>query len=190
MLKKFISYYKPYKGMFALDMLASLMISLVGMAYPILTNKITKEFVHEGKIELIIIFGIGLLVCYIIRMLLRYFVQYYGHVIGVKMQGDMRRDMFNKLQKLPFSYYDEHETGKIMSRMTNDLQNVSELAHHGPENLFICGITIILSFIYLLTIDWIFTLAIFACVPVLVIIAIIFRRRLKNTSMETRKAVA
>ena len=137
MLKKFISYYKPYKGMFALDMLASLMISLVGMAYPILTNKITKEFVHEGKIELIILFGIGLLVCYIIRMLLRYFVQYYGHVIGVKMQGDMRRDMFNKLQKLPFSYYDEHETGKIMSRMTNDLQNVSELAHHGPENLFI-----------------------------------------------------
>ena len=190
MLKKFISYYKPYKGMFALDMLASLMISLVGMAYPILTNKITKEFVHQGEVELIILFGIGLLICYVIRMLLRYFVQYYGHVIGVKMQGDMRRDMFNKLQKLPFSYYDEHETGKIMSRMTNDLQNVSELAHHGPENLFICGITIILSFVYLLTIDWIFTLAIFACVPVLVVIAIIFRRRLKNTSMETRKAVA
>lgn len=190
MLKKFISYYKPYKGMFALDMLASLLISLVGMAYPILTNKITKEFVYQGEIKWIIIFGVGLLVCYIIRMLLRYFVQYYGHVIGVKMQGDMRRDMFNKLQKLPFSYYDEHETGKIMSRMTNDLQNVSELAHHGPENLFICGITIILSFVYLLTIDWIFTLAIFACVPVLVVIAIIFRRKLKNTSMETRKAVA
>ena len=190
MLKRFISYYKPYRKMFALDMLASLLISLVGMAYPILTNKITKEFVHEGKIEWIILFGIGLLVCYIIRMLLRYFVQYYGHVIGVKMQGDMRRDMFNKLQKLPFSYYDENETGKIMSRMTNDLQNVSELAHHGPENLFICGITIILSFVYLLTINWIFTVAIFACVPVLVVIAIFFRRRLKNTSMETRKAVA
>ena len=77
MLKKFISYYKPYKGMFALDMLASLMISLVGMAYPILTNKITKEFVHEGKVEMIILFGIGLLVCYVIRLLLRYFVQYY-----------------------------------------------------------------------------------------------------------------
>ena len=190
MLKRFISYYKPYRKMFALDMLASLLISLVGMAYPILTNKITKEFVHEGKIEWIVLFGIGLLVCYIIRMLLRYFVQYYGHVIGVKMQGDMRRDMFNKLQKLPFSYYDENETGKIMSRMTNDLQNVSELAHHGPENLFICGITIILSFVYLLTINWIFTVAIFACVPVLVVIAIFFRRKLKNTSMETRKAVA
>ena len=190
MLKKFISYYKPYKKMFALDMLASLFISLIGLVYPILTNKITKEFVNDGNVNMILIFGIGLLVCYIIRMFLRFFVQYYGHVIGVKMQGDMRRDMFNKLQKLPFSYYDEHETGKIMSRMTNDLQNVSELAHHGPENLFICGITVICSLVYLLTISWQFSLAIFACVPFLVTVSIIFRKRLRNTSMETRKAVA
>lgn len=190
MLKRFISYYKPYKKMFALDMLASLFISLIGLVYPILTNKITKEFVNDGNVNMILIFGIGLLVCYIIRMFLRFFVQYYGHVIGVKMQGDMRRDMFNKLQKLPFSYYDEHETGKIMSRMTNDLQNVSELAHHGPENLFICGITVICSLVYLLTISWQFSLAIFACVPFLVTVSIIFRKRLRNTSMETRKAVA
>lgn len=190
MLKKFISYYKPYKKMFALDMLASLFISLIGLVYPILTNKITKEFVNDGNVNMILIFGIGLLICYIVRMFLRFFVQYYGHVIGVKMQGDMRRDMFNKLQKLPFSYYDEHETGKIMSRMTNDLQNVSELAHHGPENLFICGITVICSLVYLLTISWQFSLAIFACVPFLVTVSIIFRKRLRNTSMETRKAVA
>ena len=190
MLKRFISYYKPYKKMFALDMLASLFISLIGLVYPILTNKITKEFVNDGNVRMILIFGIGLLVCYIVRMFLRFFVQYYGHVIGVKMQGDMRRDMFNKLQKLPFSYYDEHETGKIMSRMTNDLQNVSELAHHGPENLFICGITVICSLVYLLTISWQFSLAIFACVPFLVTVSIIFRKRLRNTSMETRKAVA
>lgn len=76
-------------------------------------------------------------------MFLKYFVQYYGHVIGVKMQAQMRKDMFTHLEKLPYSYYDEHETGKIMSRMTNDLQNVSELAHHGPENFFICGVMII-----------------------------------------------
>ena len=190
MLKRFISYYKPYKKMFALDMLASLFISLIGLVYPILTNKITKEFVNDGNVKMILYFGIGLLVCYIIRMFLRFFVQYYGHVIGVKMQGDMRRDMFNKLQKLPFSYYDENETGKIMSRMTNDLQNVSELAHHGPENLFICGITVVCSLIYLLTISWQFSLAIFLCVPFLVTISIFFRKRLRNTSMETRKAVA
>lgn len=196
MFKKFISYYKPYKGMFCLDMLASLFISLIGMGYPILTNTIlddivpNQELLQNEKVKFIVIFGLCLLVCYFIRMLLRYFVQYYGHVIGVKMQADMRRDMFRKLQKLPFSYYDEHETGKIMSRMTNDLMEVSELAHHGPENIFICGITVILSFIYLMTINWIFTLVIFACVPFLVLITLIMRKKMNVAFTETRKSVA
>lgn len=196
MFKRFVSYYKPYKGMFFLDMLASLFISLIGMCYPILTNTILETIVpsdsilNNDKIKFILIFGLALLGCYFIRMLLRYFVQYYGHVIGVKMQADMRRDMFKKLQKLPFSYYDEHETGKIMSRMTNDLMEVSELAHHGPENLFICGITVILSFIYLLTLNWIFTLVIFACVPFLIIISIVMRKKMRNAFTETRKSVA
>lgn len=196
MFKKFISYYKPYKGMFCLDMLASLFISLIGMGYPILTNTIlddivpNQELLQNEKVKFIVIFGLCLLVCYFIRMLLRYFVQYYGHVIGVKMQADMRRDMFQKLQKLPFSYYDEHETGKIMSRMTNDLMEVSELAHHGPENIFICGITVILSFIYLMTINWIFTLVIFACVPFLVLITLIMRKKMNIAFTETRKSVA
>lgn len=196
MFKKFISYYKPYKGMFILDMLASLLISIIGMGYPILTNTVlnkivpNEDLVLDEKLKFIIIFGLCLLACYIIRMLLRYFVQFYGHVIGVKMQADMRRDMFTKLQKLPFSYYDEHETGKIMSRMTNDLMEVSELAHHGPENLFICGITVILSFAYLLSINWIFTLVIFACVPFLVIITLAMRKKMNKAFLETRKSVA
>ena len=189
MFKRFISYYKPYKGMFFLDMLASLFISIIGMGYPILTNTILNEFVPNNNIKFIVIFGACLFVCYLIRMLLRFFVQYYGHVIGVKMQADMRRDMFKKLQKLPFSYYDENETGKIMTRMTSDLMEVSELAHHGPENLFICGITVILSFIYLLTINWIFTLIIFACIPFLIIISITLRKKMKRAFTETRKSV-
>lgn len=196
MLKRFFSYYKPYKGMFMLDMLASLFIALIGMCYPILTNTILDDIVPDElmlideKIKFIIIFGACLLACYFIRMLLRYFVQYYGHVIGVKMQADMRRDMFNKLQKLPFSYYDEHETGKIMSRMTNDLMEVSELAHHGPENLFICGISVVLSVTYLFFINWIFTLVILACVPFLIIITIGLRKKMRNAFAETRKSVA
>ena len=121
---------------------------------------------------------------------LRYFVQYYGHVIGVKMQADMRREMFTKLEKLPFSYYDEHETGKIMSRMTNDLMDVSELAHHGPENFFICGISLILSLTYLFYLNWIFALVILGCVPLLVIITLIVRKRMRDAFMETRKNVA
>lgn len=147
MFKRFCSYYKPHLKMFSLDMLASLLISLIGICYPILTRKVFNVYVPEENIKMIILFGGILLVIYIIRMLLRFFVQYYGHVIGVRMQAQMRRDMFAHLEELPYSYYDEHETGKIMSRMTNDLQSVSELAHHGPENIFICGVTVIGSFI-------------------------------------------
>lgn len=196
MFKKFVGYYKPYKGMFCLDMLASLFISLIGMGYPILTNTILEkivpntELLNDEKIRFILILGFSLLACYLIRMGLRFFVQYYGHVIGVKMQSDMRRDMFRKLQKLPFSYYDEHETGKIMSRMTNDLMEVSELAHHGPENIFICGITVILSFVYLSIINWKFTLIIFACIPFLIIITLYMRKKMNKAFSETRKSVA
>ena len=143
MFKKFISYYKPHKKMFALDMFASLLVSIIGLCYPMITNNMLKVWIPNSETEKIIVFGILLMALYIIRMLLRYFIQYYGHVIGVKMQANMRNDLFNKLQKLPYSYYDNHETGKIMSRMTNDLMDVSELAHHGPENLFICGIMVI-----------------------------------------------
>ena len=196
MLKRFISYYKPYKGMFTLDMTASLLIAVIGMVYPILTNRILRNIVPDStleetrKITLIIILGAILVTCYFIRMGLRYFVQYYGHVIGVKMQADMRREMFTKLEKLPFSYYDEHETGKIMSRMTNDLMDVSELAHHGPENFFICGISLILSLTYLFYLNWIFALVILGCVPLLVIITLIVRKRMRDAFMETRKNVA
>ncbi len=196
MFKKFVSYYKPYKGMFILDMLASLFIAIIGMGYPILTNTLLEDIIpselynNDEKTKFIIIFGIALFMCYLIRTILRYFVQYYGHVIGVKMQADMRSDMFKKLQKLPFSYYDEHETGKIMSRMTNDLMEVSELAHHGPENIFICGISIILSVTYLFTINWMFTLFILLCVPIMVVITLVLRKRMKDAFTETRKSVA
>ena len=190
MFKRFIKYYKPYKKIFIMDMLAALFISLIGLLYPIITNLILDDFVRNEKLDMIIIFGSILLLCYVVRMFLKYFVQYYGHVMGVKMQSDMRSEMFKKLQKLPFAYYDEHETGKIMSRMTNDLMQVSELAHHGPENIFICGATVVLSFVYLLTINWLLTLIIFACVPLLVFISLVMRKRMRNAFMETRKSVA
>jgi ATP-binding cassette subfamily B protein len=190
MLKRFIKYYKPHKKMFALDMLASLLISVIGMCYPIITRKMLNTFIPEKQIDMIIIFGLSLFILYFVRMLLRFFVQYYGHMIGIKMQAAMRRDMFTHLQKLPFSYYDEHETGKIMSRMTNDLMDVSELAHHGPENLFISGVMIIGSFIYLCTINVILTLIIFICVPLLLIIATTLRKKMNSAFLESRKSIA
>ena len=190
MLKRFIKYYGPHKKMFALDMIASFFISVIGMCYPIITREMLNNFIPNKEVNMIIVCGVGLFVLYFLRMLLRYFVQYYGHVIGVKMQAAMRSDMFKKLQTLPFSYYDEHETGKIMSRMTNDLMDVSELAHHGPENLFISGVMIIGSFAYLCSINWILTLIIFACVPFLLIISTLMRKKMTQAFMESRKSVA
>lgn len=190
MLKRFISYYKPHKKLFFFDMLASLFVALIGMLYPILTRTVWQEYVPEKNIKMIVIYSIILLILYFIRMMLRFFVQYQGHVMGVKMQAQMRSDMFAHLEELPYSYYDENETGKIMSRMTNDLQNVSELAHHGPENFFICGVMVVGSFIYLFTVNWVLALIVLICVPILVTISLVMRKRMRDAFTETRKNVA
>ncbi|MBO5223677.1 MAG: ABC transporter ATP-binding protein [Clostridia bacterium] len=190
MFKRFISYYKPHKKMLVLDMLASLLIAVVGMVYPIVTNKMLNEYIPNQMYTAILIAGVVVLALYIIRMLLRYFVQYYGHRIGVLMQSQMRKDLFGHLQKLPFKFYDNNETGKIMTRITSDLFEVCELAHHGPENLLISGIMVILSFIYLMTIDWILTLIIFACVPILIIVTMHFRKAMKSAFDDRRKSNA
>ncbi len=190
MLKKFIGYYKPHKKLFVLDMLASLLISVLGMVYPIVTRQMLNIYIPNKNIRMIILFGISLLVIYFIRMLLRYFVQYYGHIIGIKMQAQMRLDLFKKLQKLPFSFFDENETGKIISRLTSDLMDVAELAHHGPENLLISGIMVVASFIYLATIDLYLTLIVFACVPLLAVTSSAFRKKMHDAFMESRKNIA
>ena len=176
--------------MLALDLLASLLISLTGMVYPIVTNKMLNEYIPLRLYDTILYAGIIVLALYLIRMLLRYFVQYYGHIIGVKMQSQMRIDLFNHLQKLPYKFYDENETGKIMTRITSDLFEVCELAHHGPENLLISSVMIVLSFIYLLTIDWILTLIIFVCAPVLIVVTAYYRKAMKKAFMERRQSNA
>ncbi len=190
MLKRFISYYKPHKKMLALDMLAALLISVIGMVYPIVTNKMLNEYIPNKMYATIIIAGVIVLALYVIRMLLRYFVQYYGHVIGVKMQSQMRQDLFGHLQKLPFKFYDNNETGRIMTRIGSDLFEVCELAHHGPENLLISSVMIVLSFLYLLSIDWILTLIIFACVPILFFVTMHYRKAMKRAFDDRRKSNA
>ena len=190
MLKRFIAYYKPHKFMFTMDMLASLLISIIGMVYPIVTNKMLNDLIPNKLYKQIILAGIIVLVLYVIRMLLRYFVQYYGHMIGTRMQQQMRTNLFSHLEKLPYSFFDNHETGSIMTRLTRDLFEISELAHHGPENIFICAVMIIGSFAYLCTIDVYLTLIIFACVPVLVLVSVMMRKKMREAFTERRKSNA
>jgi len=190
MLKRFISYYKPHKKMLALDMLASLLISLIGMVYPIVTNRMLNTYIPEKMYGTIVAAGLIVLALYFVRMLMRYFVQYYGHLIGVKMQSRMRQDLFAHLEKLPFSFYDDHETGRIMTRITSDLFEVCELAHHGPENLLISSVMILLSFSYLCSIDWMLTLIVFSCVPILVAVTMHYRKEMRKAFDDRRKSNA
>ena len=190
LLKRFIKYYKPHKTIFIADMAASFLVAVIGMGYPIITRYMLNDFIPNKKNDLVLICGFSLLAVYIIRMFLRYFIQYYGHIMGVRMQAEMRSDMFNKLEKLPYTYYDEHKTGNIMSRMTNDLFDISELAHHGPENIFIAGFTLLASLIYLAIINWILALIIFACVPLLFFVTSHFRHQMRVAMMQSKIAIA
>lgn len=190
MLKRFISYYKPHKKLLALDMLAALLISIIGMVYPIVTRNMLNIYIPEKQYGTIVVAGVIVLSLYVLRLFMRYFVQYYGHMIGVRMQSQMRIDLFNHLQKLPFRFFDNNETGRIMTRITSDLFEVCELAHHGPENLLISTVMIILSFTYLVTIDWILTLIIFTCVPILVVVTMKLRKAMKRAFDDRRKSNA
>ena len=168
----FVSYYKPHKVTFILDMLASLIFSVSGLFYPILTRQMLNDFIPNGMITQIVLFGIGLVGIYVLRACMNYYISFCGHVMGVKMQAAMRSDLFDHLQKLPYSFYDNNETGQLMARMTNDLFTVSELAHHGPENLFISSFMIVGSFVYLCTINWILALIVFAFLPIIILVSV------------------
>ena len=190
MLKRFLSYYKPHMRIFILDMLASLCVSLIGIVYPIVTRNMLNDFIPNRQYRLIVGFGLLLLGLYVLRMLLNYFIQYQGHMMGVHMQTQMRSDMFRQLEKLPYSFYDSHETGKIMSRMTNDLMDISELAHHGPENILISTVSIVVSFVYLATINIWLTLIIFVCVPFLLLISLLLRKKMRKAFQKSRQSIA
>lgn len=190
LLKRFLYYYRHHRKIFYADMAASMLLSLIGIVYPIITRKMLNDFIPNRNYRLVVLFGIMLLGAYFIKMLLNYFVQYYGHVMGVRMQAQMRSDMFNKLETLPFGFFDNNETGKIMSRMTNDLMDISELAHHGPENLIISTASVIIAFIYLSTVNIYLALVSFICVPFLIGISASLRKKMRKAFMDSRTSIA
>ena len=190
MFKRFISYYKPYLKTFALDMSCALGNSAVAVLYPILTRYMLNDLIPNRKFNLILTFGAVLLMAYVLKMLMKYSVDYFGHMVGTHMQADMRKEIFSKLEKLPFSYFDNNETGQIMSRITNDLQEISELAHHGPETLVMTSFSLIFSLFYLSSINITLALIVFACSPLLVIITVIVRKKHLESSRKARRSLS
>lgn len=186
MLKEFIKYYKPYKKLFILDLLAAFTVALCDLVYPMITRNIMNEVVPNKDLRMLMVFAISLLLIFILKAGLNYFMQYWGHVVGVRMQADMRSYVFTHLQKLPNQYFNNNKSGVIMSRIINDLMEVSELAHHGPEDLFVSLVMLVGSFLILLRINVPLTLIVFAILPFILLYAITQRKRMNRAFKETR----
>ena len=165
MLKRFASYYKPHRRLFYIDMFCALIISACNMFYPIIAKDIINVYVPERDMRRLVLWCCVLLGIYLLKAVMKFIVDYWGHIVGVRIQADMRREMFDHLEKLPISFFDENKSGVLMSRMTNDLQEISELAHHGPEDLFISLVTIVGALIVMFCIRW--ELALVLLVPAL-----------------------
>jgi len=190
MLKKFISYYKPYLKLFTLDLSCAFLIALIDLAFPLITRQFINDIIPNGKLRIFYIFIIALLVLAVVRAFLNYIIDYWGHIVGTRMERDMRRDLFEHLQTLSFDYFDNVKTGHIMSRIVNDLREISELAHHGPEDLFLSLVMLIGSFIILTTIEWRLTLIIYSFLPLLIWYATLKRKKMTAAFRSVRKRIA
>lgn len=192
-LKRFIRYYGPYKHIFIFDMICAFTAAGVDLVFPIVVRFLLNEALAGtggASIDLIIKIGVLLLGLYIIQYGCNYFITAWGHIMGARMEYDMRNDIFNHLQKLSFTFYDNNKTGHLMSRIINDLFDISELAHHGPEEIFISVIKIIGSFIILLGVDWKLTLIVFAFIPLIIYFAYFYNKKMRSVFMRNRQKIA
>lgn len=191
-LKKFIKYYKPYKAVFFIDLLCATIISAIDLAFPQLLRTLTKTLFAgaPGKIiSAMIPITIGLLVAYIIQTACRYYVTYAGHMMGARMERDMRKELFDQYEKLSFSYYDQNNSGQMMSKLVSDLFDISELAHHGPENLFISLIKIIGSFIFLFMINRMLAVPMLILVVFMLVFSYGQNKKMQETFMDNRRKI-
>lgn len=191
-LKKFIKYYKPYKAVFFIDLLCATIISAIDLAFPQLLRTLTKTLFAgaPGKIiSALVPITIGLLVAYIIQTACRYYVTYAGHMMGARMERDMRKELFDQYEKLSFSYYDQNNSGQMMSKLVSDLFDISELAHHGPENLFISLIKIIGSFIFLFMINRMLAVPMLILVVLMLVFSYGQNKKMQETFMDNRRKI-
>ncbi|MBQ5434126.1 MAG: ABC transporter ATP-binding protein, partial [Treponema sp.] len=181
-LKVFFSYYRPHLDLFVADMICAFFIAVIDVSFPFVTRHLLNTLIPKGAMRLFFCMIAFMLAVYCIRWVCVWFVNYWGHVFGVKVETDMRRDVFSKLEKQSFSFFDTHLTGHLMSRVTTDLFEVTELAHHGPEDIMTSLLTLLGSFFILLRIRWELAIVVFAFLPLVIFIAIRNRKRLSESS--------
>jgi ATP-binding cassette subfamily B protein len=190
LVKQFVKYYKPHKGLFILDMACALGIATLDLIFPIFSRTLINDFIPDRNLRAIIIASLVMFVLYILKGVFYYIVNYWGHVLGVRMEYDMRKKLFEHFQIMDVSFFDNRRTGKLMSRIVNDLNLIAELAHHGPEDLFLSVLMFIGSFIILLTIEVKLTLIIFAFLPFMLWFSIVKGVKMRGNFRQVRKKIA
>lgn len=190
MIKRFAKYYRNHLPLFFLDFSCAFLMAGLDLVFPTAVSKMIDNVLPSRNLSLIIWIGIGLLLLYVFRAVLQYIVDYWGHTLGARIEYDMRKDLFNHIQKLSFNYFDNTKTGHIMSRIVNDLNDISELAHHGPEDMFVAAVTLLGSFIIMMNIHWPLALITFAIVPIMLGFAILKNKKMQYAFKQMRLKVA
>ena len=191
-LKKFIHYYGPYKAVFFLDLICATIISLIDLAYPQILRTCTNTLFTKSSssiLSALLPIAAGLLIMYLIQSLCKYYVSYQGHMMGAHMERDMRQQLFDHYEKLSFSYYDQNNSGQMMSKLVSDLFDIAEFAHHGPENLFISLIKIIGSFVFLFLINWKLAIPLLVMVVFMIFFSGSQNRKMQTTFMDNRQKI-
>ena len=190
MLKRFLKYYKPHIPLFIFDMVSAVIVAVCNLFYPTIAKNMINGFGAGITLDMVLMNALLLFGIYIVKAIFQYVIGHWGHVVGVRMQADMRRDLFDKYERLPYNFFDEHKTGDLLSRLTSDLFEVSELAHHGPENLLLATLMLIGSFIILSGINLTLTLIMFAVVPFIVFFSALSRKRMRGAMNAGRRQMA
>ncbi|BAB07610.1 ABC transporter ATP-binding protein [Halalkalibacterium halodurans] len=181
MIARFFSYYKPYKGLFFLDFFCAVFVGILELAFPLAVNQVIDRLLPEGNWQIIFWACVGLLFVYLLNTVMQYVVTYWGHKLGINIESDMRKKLFEHMQKLSFGYYDNNKTGHSISRLTKDLEEIGEVAHHGPEDVFVAVMTLVGAFAIMLSIHWQLAVALFCVVPFIIIFAVYFNKKMTTT---------
>ncbi|UPH50149.1 ABC transporter ATP-binding protein [Listeria innocua] len=182
MLKRFFSYYKPYRTLFIIDFGCAVLAAILELAFPVAVNHVIDTLLPGKDFGLIITAALALLFFYILNTFMQYIVTYFGHMLGLNIETDMRRDLFSHLQKQPFGFYDNQKTGKLMSRMTTDLFEIGEVAHHGPEDIFISIMSLFGAFFLMWNINVKLAISTFILVPILTVLIVYFNKRMTKVT--------
>ncbi|WP_289487991.1 ABC transporter ATP-binding protein [Fictibacillus enclensis] len=179
-IKRFASYYKPYKGLFILDFSCAVFVALLELAFPVAMNRVIDDLLPTSNWRWISIACIILLFVFILSTFMNYVVTYFGHRLGVGIETDLRRDLFAKLQRQSFSFFDNNKTGHLVSGLTNDLMDIGEVAHHGPEDLFIAMMTIVGSFAIMFNINWQLALILAVAIPIIIFVSLFYSKKMSK----------